>query len=110
MKIRSIVFTTLCAVVSLPAFAQAPAEAPPSDEVRTLSMTSTTCQQLLQAGGEDRNLLLALFHGYVAGKADKSTLDTVKMSFATDAVIDHCIEKPSDPLLAAFAAAGEDGR
>ena len=110
MKTRSIVLTLMFAVVGLPVVAQAPTEAPPSEEVRVLSITTMTCQQLLQAGGDDRNLLLALFHGYVAGKADKSSLDTVKMSFATDAVVDHCIDKPSDPLLAAFAAAGEDGR
>lgn len=110
MKARSIALTILLAVVGLPVAAQSTNEAAPSEEVRLLSISTMTCQELLQAGGEDRNLLLALFHGYVAGKADKSTLDTVKMSFATDAVIDHCIEKPSDPLLAAFAAAGEDGR
>jgi hypothetical protein len=110
MKIRSIVLTLMCAAVGSAVVAQAPAADPPSEAVRQLPITTMTCQQLLQAGGDDRNLLLALFHGYVAGKADKAALDTVKMSFATDAVIDHCIEKPSDPLLAAFAAAGEDGR
>lgn len=74
--------------------------------VRTLSLSSLSCRALLQAGGADRDLLMALLHGYVAGKADKATLDTVSMSFVTDAVVDHCIDKPNDPVLAAFAAAG----
>lgn len=75
---------------------------------RSLSITSLSCRALLQAGGGDRDLLLALLHGYVAGKAGKGELDTVKMSFVTDSVVDHCIDKPKDPVLAAFAAAETD--
>ena len=110
MKIRSLTAALMFAVIALPALAQAPADEAQAEEVRQLPITTLTCRQLLQANGADRDLLLALFHGYVAGKAGTATLDTVKMSFATDAVVDHCIEKPNDPLLAAFAAAGEDGR
>lgn len=110
MKIRSLTAALLLALVALPLAAQAPADAAPSAEVRELPISTMTCRQLLQASGDDRDLLLALFHGYVAGKAGKTSMDTVKMSFATDAVVDHCIDKPGDPVLAAFAAAGEDGR
>lgn len=110
MKIRFLCVALPLVLIALPVAAQAPAEDAPSDEARSLPITTMTCRQLLQASGADRDLLLALYHGYVAGKAGAANLDTVKMSFATDAVVDHCIDKPGDPLLAAFAAAGEDGR
>jgi hypothetical protein len=109
MMPRSLLAALVLALLSSPIAAQDASPAP-SDEVRALPITTMTCRQLLQASGSDRDLLLALFHGYVAGKAGKASLDTVQMSFATDAVVDHCIDKPGDPLLAAFAAAGNDGR
>lgn len=78
-----------------------------ADTAHALPVTTLDCRTLLQAGGEERDLLLALFHGYVAGKAGASEMDTVKMSFTTDRVIDHCIDKPDDSVLAAFAASSE---
>jgi hypothetical protein len=109
MKIHSML-AALILTAAIPASAEAPAEPAADAAARELPITTMTCRQLLQAGGESRDLLLALFHGYMAGKNGATRLDTVDMSFATDAVIDHCIDKPADPVLAAFAAAGKDGR
>jgi hypothetical protein len=77
--------------------------------VRKLSIGNMTCRSLLQASGTQRDLLLALFHGYVAGKQGTPELDTVRMSFLTDAVVDHCIDNPDDRVLAAFAASAKAG-
>jgi len=78
-----------------------------ADKAHALPVATLDCRTLLQAGGEERDLLLALFHGYVAGKAGAAEMDTVKMSFTTDRVIDHCIDNPDDSVLAAFAASSE---
>lgn len=100
----------LFSITAVPAMAESPSQEAADAAVRELPINTTSCRQLLQASGQSRDLLLALFHGYVAGKNGVAKLDTVDMSFATDAVIDHCIDKPGDSLLAAFAAAGKDGR
>lgn len=107
MRTRFIVATAVLGMMCSQAFAESPAAEAPSEASRQMPITTMTCRQMLQASGADRDLLLALFHGYVAGKAGKASLDTVNMSFATDTVVDHCIDKPNDPLLAAFAAADE---
>lgn len=94
---------------SLPLAAQSDAApAGGNAEVRALPVGNLTCRALLQASGDERDLLLAIYHGYMAGKAGAESMDTVKMSFVTDKVIDHCIDNPSDRILAAFAASSSD--
>ena len=105
--------TLIAILVAQPGLAQqiGTEAAEPTDAIaRQLPISTLTCRELLQASGQNRDLLLALFHGYVAGKSGAQALDTVDMSFVTDAVVDHCIDKPSDPLLAAFAAVDTDER
>jgi HdeA/HdeB family len=88
-----------------PAAAEAPVEARASEEARSLPVTTLTCRSLLQASGDERDLLLAVFHGYVAGKRGDPSMDTVKMSFQTDDIISYCIDKPDARVLDAFTAA-----
>ena len=100
----------LAITASPSAVAAQSAEVATDDQVRTLPIASLTCRDLLQASGQKRDLLLALMHGYVAGKKGLQKVDTVEMSFVTDMVVDHCIEAPSDRLLAAFAATEKQAR
>lgn len=79
-------------------------EAQAAEDARALPVTTLTCRSLLQASGDERDLLLAIFHGYVAGKRGDATMDTVKMAFATDDVVAHCIDKPDATVLDAFNA------
>lgn len=103
MKNFMIPMALLCALSPI-AFAAQSADSPIDEQARSLPIATLTCRDLLQASGQKRDLLLALMHGYVAGKKGLQTMDTVEMSFVTDMVVDHCIEAPSDRLLAAFAA------
>lgn len=104
------ILAALTITASPAAIAAQSAETPTDDQARTLPIAALTCRDLLQASGQKRDLLLALMHGYVAGKKGLQSVDTVDMSFATDKVVDHCIEAPSDRLLAAFAATGKQAR
>lgn len=105
MKIVMMLVALAVTASPLAAGAQERAQATADNEAaRTLPVATLTCRDLLQASGQQRDLLLALMHGYVAGKKGLQSVDTVDMSFATDRVVDHCIEAPSDRLLAAFAA------
>lgn len=104
------ILLALATTASPIASAQQRAEAPADDQARMLPIAALTCRDLLQASGQKRDLLLALVHGYVAGKKGQQSIDTVDMSFVTDMVVDHCIETPSDRLLAAFAATEKKAR
>ncbi len=75
-----------------------------TNHTRDLPVATLTCRELLQANGQERDLLLAMMHGYMAGKRGLQSVDTVEMSFVTDMVIDHCIQAPSDRLVHAFDA------
>lgn len=104
------ILVALAITASPAAIAAQSTEATADDQVRSLPIAALTCRDLLQASGQKRDLLLALMHGYVAGKKGLQSVDTVEMSFVTDMVVDHCIEAPSDRLLAAFAATETRGR
>lgn len=64
-----------------------------------------TCRELLQSSGAERDLLLAMHHGYHAGKAGISKPEIAKLTEATDKVVDFCIDNPAKTISASFKAA-----
>lgn len=78
----------------------------PAPAAPSLDIEAMTCRYLLTAGGDERDLLLAFFHGYFAGKAGPDAVhDVDKMAERTDAVLEWCVDNPSATLVRAFTQA-----
>jgi hypothetical protein len=89
---------TCAALLAQPAFAQdKPAAAP-----KQPALNEVDCRTLLKLDGEERGYTLVYLHGFVSGKTGELNLAAQTLSEVTDRVIDHCIDKPGDKLLAVF--------
>jgi hypothetical protein len=80
-----------------PALAQqkgAPPKSPALDQL--------DCRTLLKLDGDERGYTLVYYHGFVSGRLNQMELPTEQLATATDRIIEHCIDKPNDKVLAVF--------
>lgn len=102
-KTTRMAVAVLLAAFPLATFAEQDA---PEPAAPTLDIEGMTCRYLLTAGGTERDLLMAFFHGYFAGKAGPDAEhDVEKMADRTDAVVAWCVDNPGATLVRAFADA-----
>ena len=80
--------------------ANALAADPPSQNARDLR--DNTCKDVMRLSGQDRDVALALAHGYVLGKKGTTKFEIDRLAQITDKFIDHCLDNPKDNALAAF--------
>ena len=73
---------------------------PPSQNARDLR--DNTCKDVMRLSGQDRDVALALAHGYVLGKKGTTKYEIDKLAQITDKFVDHCLDNPKDNALAAF--------
>ena len=92
------------AVATLTALSLASASAraadPPSQNARDLADYS--CKEVMRLSGQDRDVALALAHGYVLGKKGTTKYQVDTLAQITDKFIDYCLDNPKDNALAAF--------
>lgn len=82
-----------------PALAQTP---PPAAQGKQVPISELDCRTLLRLGGEERDFTIIYFHGFVSGRSNLQVLPVQELAEATDKVIERCIDKPGDKLLAVF--------
>ena len=97
-RVRAAAFATL-ASLSL-AGMNALAADPPSQNARDLK--SNTCKEVMRLSGQDRDVALALAHGYVLGRKNTTRYEIDALAQITDKFIDHCLDNPKENALAAF--------
>lgn len=66
------------------------------------SLDNLDCRTLLRLSGDERAFTLLYLHGFVSGRRNQLTLSTDSMAETTDRIVEHCIDKPGDKLLAVF--------
>ncbi len=66
------------------------------------ALNELDCRTLLRLDGDERAFTLLYMHGFISGKHNQLMLSTDALATATDRIIDHCINKPGDKLLAVF--------
>lgn len=92
---------TLAALTAVSfAGASALAADPPSKNARDLR--DNTCKDVMRLSGQDRDVALALAHGYVLGKKGTTKYEIDRLAQITDNFVDHCLDNPKDNALAAF--------
>ncbi len=72
----------------------------PSRNARDLK--EYTCKGVMLLSGQDRDVALALAHGYVLGKKGTTKYEIDKLAQITDKFIDHCLDNPKDNAMAVF--------
>lgn len=73
---------------------------PPSQNARDLR--DNTCKDVMRLSGQDRDVALALAHGYVLGKKGTTKYEIDNLAQITDKFIDYCLDNPKENALAAF--------
>jgi hypothetical protein len=65
------------------------------------------CKDVMRLSGSEREVSLALVHGYRLGKMGTTEFDVEVLSNLTDRFIEHCLDNPNDNALAAFEKLGK---
>jgi hypothetical protein len=73
---------------------------PPSQNAKDLA--SFSCKEVMRLNGQDRDVALALAHGYVLGKKGTTKYEIDKLAQVTDKFIDFCLDNPKANALEAF--------
>ncbi len=60
------------------------------------------CKDVMRLAGQDRDVALALAHGYVLGKKGATKYDVETLSKITDKFIDFCLDNPKALALQSF--------
>jgi hypothetical protein len=77
-----------------------------ADEPSSMSMKQDlgafSCKDTMRLSGEDREIALALAHGYVLGKKGTTQYDVEVLAQITDQFIDYCLDHPTENALESF--------
>lgn len=105
--VRSALSATLCAasLCSVMPDALAQANQPTKQAPKSPDLDALDCRTLLRLNSEERAFTLLYYHGFISGRLNQMELPTDVMAAATDRIIDHCIDKPADKVLAVFEQA-----
>lgn len=67
-----------------------------------IDISKMTCKELMSGDDTDREVGIAFFHGFMAGKKDNIIVDVNKVSSLTDKVKDYCLSNPTSTVMNAF--------
>ena len=73
---------------------------PPGQNARDLK--SHSCKDVMRLSGQDRDVAVAMAHGYVLGKKGTTKFEIDNLTQITDKFFDYCLDHPNDNALAAF--------
>ncbi len=60
------------------------------------------CKDVMRLSGEDREVSIALVHGYRLGKMGTTQFNTDALAEITDKFLDYCLDNPNEKALASF--------
>ena len=67
-----------------------------------VDLATVDCRTLLQMPEDEREYTMILYHGYITGRNNETTVDGNVLAEVTDQVIDYCIDNPDNTLLSGF--------
>lgn len=69
------------------------------------NLANYTCKEIMMFSGKDRDVAIAILHGYLLGKSGTTTFNTDVLSAGTDKFIDYCLDNPTQKALASMEKA-----
>lgn len=76
--------------------------AEPASPDKKIDINKMTCKELMSGDDTDREVGIAFFHGFMAGKNDNNMVDVKKISALSDKVKDYCLSNPISTVMDAF--------
>lgn len=73
-----------------------------NEDTTTTDLKSFTCKDAMKLSGSDRDIALALLHGYMLGKKNQTAYIVENLAEITDNFIEHCLDHPTDNALESF--------
>ena len=68
----------------------------------TRDLKDNKCRDVMILSGEDREIAIALAHGYRLGKKNTTKYVPEVLGVATDNFVDYCLDHPADNALEVF--------
>jgi len=68
----------------------------------TIDIGKLTCKEMMGGNDTDREIVVAFFHGFMAGKKNVQVIDLPKASAISDWVKDYCLSNPTSTVMDAF--------
>jgi ABC-type hemin transport system substrate-binding protein len=62
----------------------------------TDDLAAFTCKDIMRLSGDDREIAIALAHGYVLGKKGQTSYQPDALAELPDAVSEYCLENPTE--------------
>lgn len=94
----------VCALAILPCLL-GPATAHANGD--TINIEEISCREMLTMDGEQRDLTLLFMHGFVSGENAAVELDESELSETNEAILETCVDNPSDSVLSVFHKVGK---
>ena len=69
---------------------------------KSVDLSTVTCKEIMGADDRGRELSMAYMHGYINGKAKRTTLDLDKNAAITDKVREYCLSNPTAKFAKTF--------
>ena len=63
-----------------------------------------TCKEVMILSGADRDTTIAFFHGYLLGKHGGTKVDLDRLTDATEAFLNKCLDNPTAKAVATMEA------
>jgi hypothetical protein len=103
MKIKMTVKKILCFGVLGMIFVFSPALAEETTLTgTTLDIGKLTCKELMRGNDSDRDVGIAFYHGFLAGKTNSQVINIHDTGAKTERVTDYCLSNPTSTVMDAF--------
>ncbi len=96
----SLMTASVLLALALPGAGALAAEPKGGKDVRDLR--GNTCKEVMRLSGQDRDVAIALAHGYVLGKKGTTKYEIEVLAQITDKFVDYCLDNPKANALDAF--------
>jgi hypothetical protein len=94
--------SSFLAAVSLAAFSLGIANVFAEETAKPNDLNNYLCRDIMRLSGEDREVALALAHGYRLGKKGTTQFEIQALAEITDKFIDYCLDHPRENALQSF--------
>ena len=95
-------YRLIAAAVSLAALYLCGSVALAEEASKPKNLNNYLCKDVMRMSGDDRDIAIALLHGYRLGKKNTTEFQTEVLAVATDNFIEYCLDNPQEKALESF--------